>query len=70
MDITKRAKEEIETRLEKIENFIAHKGIGSSYLERAKKVQRNLNIAIVMASVVTLAGITVWAVSKMDDDDE
>ncbi len=70
MDITKKAKEELETRLEKIENFIAQKGVGSAYLERAKKVQRNLNIAIVMAGVITLAGITVWVVSSMDNDDD
>ena len=70
MDITKKVKEELETRLEKIENLIAEKGIGSSYLERAKKAQRNLNIAIVMASVITLVGITVWAVSRLDSDDD
>jgi Na+-translocating ferredoxin:NAD+ oxidoreductase RnfA subunit len=69
MDITKKAKEELESRIQKVENFIAHKGLGSSYLERAKKIQRNINLGIVMASVITLAGITVWAINKLDDDD-
>ena len=69
MDITEKAKGELEKRIKKVEDFIAERGVGSSYLERARKAQRNLNIAIVMASVVTLAGITVWAISKLYDDD-
>ena len=69
MDITEKAKEELEKRIQKVEDFISEKGVGSSYLERARKIHRNLNIAIVMASVVTLTGITVWALNKMDDED-
>lgn len=69
MDITDKAKEELEKRIQKVEDFISERGVGSSYLERARRLQRNLNIAIVMASVITLTGITVWAINKMDDED-
>ena len=69
MDITEKAKEQLEKRIQKVEDFISERGIGASYLQRARKLQRNLNIAIVMASVITLAGITVWAINKMDEED-
>jgi hypothetical protein len=70
MDITKKAKEELEARIQKVEKFIAERGLGSSYLEEAKRVQRNINLGILMASVITLAGITVWIINKMEDDDD
>lgn len=70
MDIKKRAKEELESRIEGIENFIAERGLGSTYLNRAKNVQRNVNLAIALGCVVTIAGITVWALSGSNKDDE
>ena len=69
MDITKKAKEELESRMQKVEKFIAEKGVGSSYLEQAKRVQRNINLGILVASVITLAGITVWVINRMEDED-
>lgn len=70
MDLRERAKEELESRIEGIENFIAERGLGSSYLNRAKKVQRNINLAIAVGCVITIAGITVWALSGTDEDEE
>ena len=68
MDITKAAKEGLEKRVKRIEDFIATKGVGASYLERAKRVQRNINIAIVVGSFITLAGITAWVLHSLDDE--
>mgnify|MGYP000312535349 CR=1 FL=1 len=68
MDITKKAKEELEHRVKRVEEFIAEKGIGSSYLNRARKIQRNVNLAIFIGSVITLAGIAVWALNRSDED--
>jgi len=70
MNITEKAKNELENRMTRLENFIADRGIGSSYLNRAKKVQRNVNLAIALGCVVTIAGITAWALSGSDEDDE
>lgn len=70
MDIRERAREELESRIEGIENFIAERGLGSSYLSRAKKVQRNINLAIAVGCVVTIAGITVWALSGSEEDED
>ena len=68
MDITKQAKEQLEKRLKKVEDFIANKGVGSAQLAKAKRVQRNINLAIAVGSFITLAGITVWILHSMDED--
>mgnify|MGYP003563467808 CR=1 FL=1 len=68
MDITKQAKEQLEKRIKTIEEFIAKKGVGSAQLAKAKKVQRNVNLALVLGSFMALAGITVWVLSNMDED--
>ncbi len=70
MNITEKTKSELEHRLSRLENFIANKGIGSSYLNRAKKVQRNVNLAIALGCVVTIAGITVWALNGSKHEEE
>ena len=64
MDIKKKAKAELESRIQRIEHLIAEKGVGSSYLSRARRVQRNINLAIVVGSIVTIAGLTAWALSN------
>ena len=69
MDLTKKAKNELENRLDAIENFIASKGVGSSYLTRAKKVQRNINIALVLGGAITVVGLAAWLLSGNDDDE-
>jgi ribosome-associated translation inhibitor RaiA len=68
MDITKQAKEQLEKRVKKIEDFIAEKGVGSAQLAKARKVQRNINLVIVLGSFVTLAGVTVWVLNSMRED--
>ena len=70
MDITKQAKEQLEKRVKKIEDFIANKGVGSAQLARARRIQRSINLAIFAGSFILLAGITVWAIHAMDDDEE
>jgi len=68
MDLTKKAKEELEERLEKIENFIAKKGLGSSYLQKAQKTQRDINLLLALGGVLTIAGLVLWM--KMRDNEE
>lgn len=70
MDIKEKAKVELESRVQKIENFIADKGLGSSYLSRAKRVQRNINLAIVIGGAIALTGITIWALSDNDMEED
>jgi len=68
MDITKQAKEQLEKRVKDLEDFIANKGVGAAQLAKAKRIQRNVNLAIFVGSFITIAGITVWALHSMDDD--
>lgn len=59
MDIKDKAKEAVD----KTDDFIAEKGLGSSQLEKARKVQRGVNIAAV-AGVVIVAGVAMWLISR------
>lgn len=75
MDIKERAKETkekiesgVETRLRRVEDLIAERGIGSAQLSRAKTIQRNVNLAIAVGSIITVAGIAAWALSGSDDE--
>lgn len=68
MDITARAKDELDKRINKIENFIANRGLGSDKLNKAKKMQRNVNLAVVLGGIITIAGITVWALTNSDNE--
>ncbi len=68
MDITKKAKEELEDRLDKIEAFIAKKGIGSTYLQKAQKTQRDINLALVLGGIITVAGLVLWMTSKEEEE--
>jgi tetrahydromethanopterin S-methyltransferase subunit G len=68
MDLTKKAKEELEERLEKIENFIAKNGLGSSYLQKAQKTQRDINLLLALGGALTIVGLVLWM--KMRDNEE
>lgn len=63
MDITKKTKEEFENRLDRIEEFIASKGIGARYLKK-RKTQRDVNIALVLLGIVSISGIAFWVNSR------
>lgn len=69
MEFTEKIKNELEGRIKNLENFIAEKGIGSKQLKQVQKTQRNVNLAIFVGSLITVAGITVWAVSNSRKDD-
>jgi hypothetical protein len=70
MDITKQAKEQLEKRIKKIEDFIASKGVGSAQLAKARRIQRSINLAIFAGSLITIAGIAVWVMHNMEEDEE
>jgi ribosome-associated translation inhibitor RaiA len=69
MDINEKVKTELEERVKKIEDFIADRGLGSKQLQKARRAQRNVNLAVFVGSLVTIAGITVWALSSNSDED-
>lgn len=57
-------KQEYEARIKKLEGFIETKGFGSKQLKKARKVQRTVNISVFLGSLITLAGLTIWALNK------
>ncbi len=68
MDIAQKAKENLQQRISDIENFINDKGLGSGYLNKAKKAQRNVNIALIAVGAITAVGLAAWALSKEEED--
>jgi ABC-type transport system involved in cytochrome bd biosynthesis fused ATPase/permease subunit len=70
MDIKEKAKATLENRIQKVERLIAEKGVGYSYLSRAQKVQRNINLAIFAGGIVAIAGLTIWALRNNKSNGE
>ncbi|MFW5708273.1 MAG: hypothetical protein ACOC12_10145 [Bacteroidota bacterium] len=57
-------REEFEGRVRKLESFIEDKGLGSKQLKTAKKVQRSVNVVVFLGSLITVAGIAIWAFNR------
>ncbi len=70
MDLTEKTKDELEKRIKKLEDYIEEKGLGSSYLSRAKKMQRNLNLALFFGAVTTVVGLATWALISSGEPEE
>jgi len=68
MSIKEKALNEVETRIEKIERVIAKNGVGSSYLSKAERVQRDVNIGLALGGIAIIAGATAWALLSKSDD--
>jgi len=68
MEFNEKIKGELEGRIKNLEDFIAEKGIGSKQLSKAKKVQRDGNIALFVGGLVTIAGLAIWAIKRNSDD--
>lgn len=68
MSVKEKTKKELEQRVEKLENIIARDGVGSGYLKKAERIQRDLNLALLLGSTAVILGITTWALYKMNDE--
>lgn len=64
MSLKNRTKEELENRINELESIIAKKGIGSGYLSKMERVQRDVNLAVMLGGAATLVGITAWTLYK------
>jgi ribosome-associated translation inhibitor RaiA len=70
MDISQKIKDELENRLEKVEHFIANKGLGSKQLKKARNAQRNVNLFLFVGSIITIAGVTLWAMTGGSEEED
>ncbi|MEX2436017.1 MAG: hypothetical protein WD735_04975 [Balneolaceae bacterium] len=68
MNVKEKTKKELEQRIEKLENIIASEGVGSDYLEKAERIQRDLNLALLLGTSAAVLGISAWAIYKMKDE--
>lgn len=64
MGIKDKTRQELEERVEELENIISRKGVGSSYLKKAERIQRDVNIALLLGATTAILGLTAWAVYK------
>lgn len=69
MNIKEKAREELDYRLQRIENFIATRGVGSRQLERAKRIQRNANLALLIGGTLFVSALAIWALSDNDSEE-
>jgi NAD/NADP transhydrogenase beta subunit len=60
---------ELDNKVNELEDFIAKNGIGSSYLSRAEKIQRNLNVGLFVGGVAFVGGVIAYTLLKSDDED-
>ena len=67
MDMKNKTRKELEKRVDQIENLIAKKGLGSNYLQRAERAQRDLNLALMIGSAAVVLGLTAWAIYRSRD---
>lgn len=68
MEFNEKRKEALEGRIKKLENLISDKGICVKQVKKARKTQRKMDLAVFMVSLITIAGITVWALSSGSDE--
>lgn len=64
MDFKNKTRAELQDKIKKLENIIETRGVGSQKLERAKRVQRDLNLAIILGGVTIALGVTAWSLYK------
>jgi hypothetical protein len=64
MSLKKKTQEELQNKIKEIEDLIAEKGVGSDYLSKAERVQRDLNLALILGGTAAVLVATAWAVYK------
>lgn len=69
MKIKERTRNGLEERIEDLEGIIAQKGVGARYLQRIKRIQRNVNIALLISVASATVGITAWIMSKSEEEE-
>lgn len=58
----------LERRVKELEEVIARKGVGSDYVQKARRVQRDINIALMLGAATTIVGIAAWVLLSSGDE--
>ena len=64
MDLKDKTRRELERKIQQLEDKIHDKGVGSDYLKRAERVQRDVNLALILGAATAVLGLTAWTVYK------
>ena len=64
MDITELSREDLE---KKLESFIAENGVGSEYRNKIDRIQRDVNIALMLGASATALGLVTWLLLRSKD---
>ncbi|WP_234572518.1 hypothetical protein [Rhodohalobacter sp. 614A] len=62
MDLKNKTRTELEDKIKKLERVIATKGVGSKQLARAERIQRDVNLALILGGVTVVLGLTAWTI--------
>lgn len=68
MSLKKKTQKELKDKINEIEDLIAEKGVGSEYLSKAERVQRDLNLALILGGTAVVLGATAWSIYKFRGD--
>jgi hypothetical protein len=68
-DLREKTKDELKRKIRQLENQIHDKGVGSDYLRRAERIQRDVNLALVLGTAATVVGIAAWSLYKTRGND-
>jgi len=64
MELKSKTRAELEEKVRKLENLISEKGVGANYLSRAQRVQRDINLALIVGGAAVILGATAWSLYK------
>jgi hypothetical protein len=68
MSLKEKSRKELEKKIEELETVIHKKGIGSSYLSKAERIQRDINLALILGGAATLVGAAAWTLLRSRGD--
>ena len=63
-----KTRDALERRVKELEGIIARKGVGSDYMQKARRVQRDINIALMLGAATTIVGVAAWALLSSGDE--
>lgn len=70
MDVKNKTREELEKRIGELENIIARKGVGAQYVKKVERIQRDINLALILSGTAAVVGLATWALLKSRGDED
>ena len=68
MDIKEKTRMELEDKVEELEEMISKKGVGSDYVQKVERIQRDVNLALLLGASAAFLGITAWLIISSKDE--